>query len=59
MSRECARCRTSIDATDVRYHHRDDDGETATYCSVNCLAETEAVDEARARERIFSDPVEP
>lgn len=59
MTRQCARCRTSIDAADVRYHHRDADGDVATYCSVNCLAETADVDEERARERIFSDRVEP
>lgn len=58
MPIDCAGCAATIDAADVRYHRRDGDGATATYCSVNCLTGTDGVDEARARERIFSDRVE-
>lgn len=57
MTWDCARCGTSIDDADVRYtEHTTDDSDT--YCSVNCIADVDHVDEQRARARLFTDPVE-
>jgi hypothetical protein len=57
MTWHCVRCGTSIDDADVRYteHTRTD---TDTYCSVNCLADVDDVDEDSARSNLFADPLE-
>jgi len=57
MTWDCVRCGTSIDDADVRYTEHAADG-TDTYCSVNCIADVSDVDEARARNHLFEDPLE-
>lgn len=64
MSQECSRCGATIERDAVRYerHEGDADGgqdDVETYCSVNCLADSEHVDEAAARDRLFEDAQEP
>lgn len=65
MSQECARCGTTIERDAVRYERHpgeeDTDGSTdrtQTYCSVNCLAGVDHVDEAAAQARLFADAPE-
>ena len=57
MAQTCAQCGTDIDGTDVRYTEHDTDG-TDTYCSVNCIADVDHVDEHAARNRLFADELE-
>lgn len=57
MTWECVRCGTAITDADVRYTRHDADT-AATYCSVNCVADVDDVDEERARNRLFDDPLE-
>lgn len=54
MTRYCARCRGKIDGETVRYTAHTEEG-SADYCSVNCLADVDHVDEERARQRLFAD----
>jgi hypothetical protein len=57
MTWDCERCGTSITDADVRYtKHETDD--KATYCSVNCIADVDHVDETQARNQLFADPLE-
>lgn len=57
MTRYCARCGQSIDDESVRYtEHTEED--PADYCSVNCIADVDHVDEERAQQRLFTDPLE-
>jgi hypothetical protein len=66
MAQDCARCGSTITTDDVRYNYHDptetDDTVTArsvaTYCSVNCIADVEHVDETTARTRLFDTPIE-
>jgi recombinational DNA repair protein (RecF pathway) len=54
----CARCGTSIDAEAIHYTEHADDG-TTVYCSVNCIADVDHVDEERAQQRLFADASDP
>lgn len=58
MSLDCSRCGDAIGADEVRYDRRADGEIVETFCSVNCLADTDVVDEETARERLFSDTVQ-
>lgn len=55
MTDQCAGCGTAIDDADVRYEEHATDGSTEAYCSVNCVAGVDHVDEEHARSRIFAD----
>lgn len=57
MARNCGRCGTGIDPEATRYAEHAD-GTTTTYCSVNCIADVDHVDEERAQQRLFTDPLE-
>ncbi|WP_323675809.1 hypothetical protein [Halorubellus sp. PRR65] len=57
MAQDCARCGADIDDADVRYTEHATDG-TDTYCSVNCIADVERVDEQTARSNLFADLLE-
>jgi hypothetical protein len=57
MTRDCARCGQTIDSETVRYTEHTEEG-SADYCSVNCIADVDHVDEQRAQQRLFADPVE-
>jgi hypothetical protein len=54
MTRDCANCGRAIDGETVRYTEHTEEG-SADYCSVNCIADVDHVDEARAQQRLFVD----
>jgi len=57
MTSDCARCGQIIDGETVRYTEHTDGG-PVDYCSVNCIADVDHVDEARARQRLFADTLD-
>jgi len=57
MTRDCARCGQPIDDEGVRYTEHTEEG-SAHYCSVNCIADVDHVDEQEARQRLFADSLE-
>ena len=57
MTRDCARCGQPIDDEAVRYTEHTEGG-SADYCSVNCIADVDHVDEQGARQRLFTDSPE-
>lgn len=57
MTRHCARCGQTIDGDAIRYTEHAEDS-SADYCSVNCIADVDHVDEQRAQQELFADPLE-
>jgi hypothetical protein len=57
MAQTCTRCGTDMGDADVRYTEHRTDG-TDIYCSVNCIADVDHVDEGAARNRLFDDALE-
>lgn len=58
MTVSCTRCGADIQDDDVRYEEHAADATLDAYCSVNCVAGVDTVDEDRARNRIFADRME-
>lgn len=58
MSRDCSRCGATVADDEIRYDRRQDGEIVETFCSVNCLADTDHVDEAQARTRLFPETLE-
>jgi hypothetical protein len=57
MTRDCARCGRTIDDDAVRYTEHTDAGST-DYCSVNCIADVDHVDEQHAQDQLFADALQ-
>lgn len=53
MSERCERCDCTIADDDLAYRlKRPREGETVTFCSVNCVADTDEFDEHAVRDRL-------